>query len=141
MNLRHKAFAHTDFSGQMPPEGTEKMTEVLLVYNWKSAESFSSRPISEPVPLRLKTFSSRPIFEPVLLPDIKTLSESLAQTAAQSRDNFLIRIHKAIGPLDAADIGKEFKLNVEDGIGPIVVPSAERDLEKYPVIRPMPEIS
>ena len=47
----------------------------------------------------LEPFSSRPTFQPVLLPNIKALSESLAQKVAESRDNFLNRIRNAIGPL------------------------------------------
>jgi hypothetical protein len=121
MNFRNKAFAHTDSAGQLPGHG--RMTEVRLVFNGKRVESFSSRPI----------------FQPVLLPDIKTLSESLAQKVEQSRDHFLNRILKVIVPqFNADDIGKEFELNVEDESGPIVVPSIEPIVGKYPLVRPLP---
>jgi len=91
IDLRHKAFAHTDFSGQLPGHG--KMTEVRFVYDGKSVANFSRRPI----------------FEPVLLPHIKALSDLLAQKVKESHDNFLNRILKVILPtLTRADVGTEF---------------------------------
>jgi len=38
-------------------------------------------------------------------------------------------------------VGKEFELNVEDETGPMVVLSSDPIAGKYPVVRPMPEIS
>ena len=47
IELRNKAFAHTDASGQLLGHG--KMTEIRLVFEGKSVVDFSSRPIFEPV--------------------------------------------------------------------------------------------
>jgi hypothetical protein len=124
IDLRNKAFAHSDFDGQLPRHG--KMTEVRLLFDGRSVADFSSRPI----------------LEPVLLPNIKALSEHLAQKAKEAHDKFLDRVLKVIVPqFTAADVGREFELNVEDENGPMVVPSSEPIAGKYPVVRPMPEIS
>lgn len=47
MEFRHKEFAHSDFTGQLPGHG--KMTEVRLVFDGRTVADFSSRPIFEPV--------------------------------------------------------------------------------------------
>jgi hypothetical protein len=44
--LRNKAFAHTDPSGQLP--GYDKMTEVRLIFEGKSVVNLNSRPIFFP---------------------------------------------------------------------------------------------
>ena len=56
VEFRNKAFAHTDADGRTP--GHDKMTELRLHFDGSHVNSFSSRPI----------------FEPVLLPSIKNLS-------------------------------------------------------------------
>jgi hypothetical protein len=124
MEFRHKAFAHSDFTGQLPGHG--KMTEVRLVFDGRTVADFSSRPI----------------FEPVLLPHIKALADLLAQKVKESHDNFLNRVLRVIVPqFTEADVGREFELNVEDEKGPMVVRSSEPIAGKYPVVRPMPKIS
>jgi hypothetical protein len=124
MDLRHKALAHTDYDGLLPGHG--KMTEVRLVFDGRSVADFSSRPI----------------FQPVLLPNIKALSDHLTQKAKEFHDKYLDRILKVIAPqFTVADIGREFELNIDDENGPIVVPSSDPIAGKYPVVRPMPEIS
>jgi hypothetical protein len=124
MNLRHKAFAHTDASGRLPGHGM--MTEVRLVFEGGSVVNFSSRPI----------------LEPVLLAHIKTLSDLLAQKVKELHDTFFDRVLKAIVPsFGTADIGKEFELNVQDEKGPMVVPAKDPIQHKYPVVRHLPESS
>ena len=108
MEFRHKAFAHSDFTGPLPGHG--KMTEVRLVFDGRTVADFSSRPI----------------FEPVLLPHIKALADLLAQKVKESHDNFLNRVLRVIVPqFTEADVGREFELNVEDEKGPMVVRSSE----------------
>jgi hypothetical protein len=120
MDLRHKAFAHTDASGRLPGHGM--MTEVRLVFEGGSVVNFSSRPI----------------LEPVLLPHIKTLSDILTQKVKELHDTFLDRVLNAIVPrFGIADIGKEFELNVQDEKGPMVVVSKDPIQHKYPVVRPL----
>jgi hypothetical protein len=120
INLRHKAFAHTDASGRLPGHGM--MTEVRLVFEGRSVINFSSRPI----------------LEPVLLPHIKTLSDLLAQKVKELHDTFYDRVLKAIEPrFGIADIGKEFELNVQDEKGPMVVSAKDPIQHKYPVVRPL----
>jgi len=114
INLRNKAFAHTDSSGDLQEHG--KMTDVRILFDGKS----------------IKSFSSRLLFEPVLLPQIKALSELLAQKVNQSRDNAFKVI---AAKFTAADIGKEFELNVEDEKGPMVVVTKDPIANKYPMVR------
>jgi len=122
IDLRHKAFAHTDASGRLPGHGM--MTELRLVFEGKSVVNFSSRPI----------------LEPVLLPHIKTLSDLLAQKVKELHDTFYDRVLKAIVPrFGIADIGKEFELNVQDEKGPMVVASKDPIRHKYPFVRHLPE--
>ncbi len=118
LDLRHKAFAHTDASGRLPGHGM--MTEVRLVYEGESVVNFSSRPI----------------LEPVLLPQIKTLSDILAQKVKEVHDTFYDRVLGAILPMfGKADVGKEFVLNVQDEKGPMVVLSEDPIQHRYPVVR------
>jgi hypothetical protein len=118
IDLRNKAFAHTDASGRLLGHG--KMTEVRLFFDGT----------------HVTNFSSRPIVEPVLLPHVKTLSELLAQKVKQSHDNFLDRVLKVIMPrFGMPDIGKEFELNVEDEKGPMVVVTKDPIVDKYPWVR------
>ena len=122
MDLRHKAFAHTDASGRLPGQGM--MTEVRLLFEGGSVVNFSSRPV----------------LEPELLPHIKTLSDLLTQKVQEVHDKFYDRVLKAIVPrFGIADIGKEFELNVQDEKGPMVVPAADPIRHKYPVVRHLPE--
>ena len=122
MELRHKAFAHTNASGRLPGHGM--MTEVRLVFEGGSVVNFSSRPI----------------LEPVLLPQIKALSDLLAQKVKELHDVFYDRVLKAIEPrFGIADIGKEFELNVQDEKGPMVVPSKDPIQHKYLFVRHLPE--
>jgi hypothetical protein len=124
MDLRHKAFAHTDASGRLPGHGI--MTEVRLVFEGGSVVNFSSRPV----------------LEPELLPHIKTLSDLLTQKVQEVHDKFYDRVLKAIVPrFGIADIGKEFELNVQDEKGPMVVPAADPIRHKYPFVRHLPESS
>jgi hypothetical protein len=121
VELRHKAFAHTDASGRLPGRGM--MTEVRLVFEGGSVVNFSSRPI----------------LEPELLPHIKTLSDLLAQKVKEMHDTFYDRVLKAIVPrFGIADIGKEFELNVQDEKGPMVVASKDPMQHKYPFVRHLP---
>jgi hypothetical protein len=117
IELRNKAFAHTDSAGQLQEHG--KMTEVRFLFDGKN----------------VKSFSSRSLFEPVLLPQIKDLSELLAQNVKQSHDNFMKRVLKAIVPKFKAAVGKELELNVEDEKGPMVVVTKKPIANKYPVVR------
>jgi hypothetical protein len=120
IEFRNKAFAHTDADGRIP--GHDKMTELRLQFDGSHVNSFSSRPI----------------FNPVLLPSIKSLSDLLASEVKRSYDNFYDRVLKAIAPrFSFADIGKEFELNVEDEKGPMVVLSKDPIQHKYPVVRPL----
>ena len=80
----------------------------------------------------IKSFSSRLLFEPVLLAQIKALSELLAQKVKQSRDNAFKVI---AAKFTAADIAKEFELNVEDEKGPMVVVTKDPIANKYPMVR------
>jgi len=122
MDLRHKAFAHTDASGRLPGHGM--MTEVRLVSEGGSVVNFSSRPV----------------LEPELLPHIKALSDLLTQKVDEVHDKFYDRVLEAIAPrFGIADIGKEFELNVEDEKGPMVVPSKDPIQHKYPVVRRLAE--
>jgi hypothetical protein len=100
IDLRNQAFAHTDSSGQL--QGHGKMTDLRFLFDGKNVTSFSSRSI----------------FEPVLLPEIKELTELLAQKTKESHGNYLDRVFKAISPnFTATDIGKEFELNLQDEKG------------------------
>jgi hypothetical protein len=124
IEFRNKAFAHTDADGRIP--GHDKMTELRLHFDGSHVNSFSSRPI----------------FNPVLLPSIKNLSDILASEVKRSYDNFYDRVLKAITPrFSFADVGKEFELNVEDEKGPMVVLSKDPIQHKYPVVRHLPEAS
>jgi hypothetical protein len=121
IDLRNQAFAHTDSSGKL--QGHGKMTDVRFLFDGKNVTSFSSRPI----------------FEPVLLPQIKELTELLAQKAKESHENYLDRVFKVIAPkFTAADIGKEFELNLQDEKGPMVVVAKDPIQRKYPVVRDLP---
>ncbi len=100
------------------------MTELRLVFEGRSVVNFSSRPI----------------LEPVLLPQIKTLSDLLAQKVKELHDTFYYRVLEAIVPrFGIADIGKEFELNVQDEKGPMVVPSKDPIRHKFPFVRHLPE--
>jgi hypothetical protein len=121
IDLRNQSFAHTDWSGQL--QGHGKMTEVRFIFDGKNVRSFSSRSL----------------FEPVLLPQIKDLSEILAQKVRERHDNFLGRVLEAIVPkFTAADVGKEFELNVQDEKGPMIVARGPI-AHKYPVVRHLPD--
>jgi hypothetical protein len=122
IELRNKAFAHSDADGQLPGHG--KMIEVRLKYDGTG----------------VKSFSSRPVFYPMLLPDIKALCDILAQKVKERHDNFLDRILKVIVPqFTEADIGKEFELNIEDAKGDMVVMAKEPIEHKYPIVRQLPD--
>jgi hypothetical protein len=124
VELRHKAFAHTDASGHLPGRGM--MMEVRLVFEGGSVVNFSSRPI----------------LEPELLPHIKTLSDLLAQKVKEMHDTFYDQVLKAIVPrFGIADIGNEFELNVQDEKGPMVVASKDPMQHKYPFVRRLPRSS
>jgi hypothetical protein len=121
IDLRNQAFAHTDSSGQL--QGHGKMTDLRFLFDGKNVTSFSSRSI----------------FEPVLLPQIKELTELLAQKTKDSHENYLDRVFKAIAPnFTAADVGKEFELNLQDEKGPMVVVTKDPIQHKYPVVRHLP---
>ena len=118
IELRNKAFAHTDVSRHLLGHG--KMTEVRFVFDGRSAGNFSSGPI----------------FEPVSLPHIKTLAERLAQHVKQTHDNFLNRVLSVMVPkFTLADVGKEFELNVEDETSPMVMPSNDPIARTYPMVQ------
>jgi hypothetical protein len=122
IEFRNKAFAHTDADGRIP--GHNKMTEVRFHFDGSHVNSFSSRPI----------------FEPVLLPTIKNLSDLLANQVKLSYDRFYDRVLKALLPrFSLADIGKEFELNVEDEKGTMMIESKDPIRGKYPVVRHLPE--
>ncbi len=121
INLRNQAFAHTDSSGKL--QGHGKMTDVRFLFDGKNVTSFSSRSI----------------FEPVLLPQVKELTEILAQKTKESHENYLDRVFKVIAPnFTATDIGKEFELNLQDEKGPMVVLAKEPIERKYPFVRHLP---
>jgi hypothetical protein len=122
IDLRNQAFAHTDSSGQL--EGHGRMTDVRFLFDGKNVTSFSSRSI----------------FEPVLLPQIKNLTRLLAQKTKQSHENYLDRVFKVIASkFTAADIGKEFELNLQDEKGPMVVVTKNPIQHKYSVVRHLPD--
>jgi hypothetical protein len=51
----------------------------------------------------------------------------------------LDRVFKAIAPnFTAADVGKEFELNLQDEKGPMVVVTKDPIQHKYPVVRHLP---
>ena len=121
IDLRNQAFAHTDSSGKL--QGHGKMTDVRFLFDGKNVTSFSSRSI----------------FEPVLLPQIKELTELLAQKTKEKHENYLDRVFKVVAPnWTAADIGKEFELNLQDEEGPMVVETKDPIQHKYPVVRHLP---
>jgi hypothetical protein len=121
IDLRNQAFAHTDSTGQL--QGHGKMTDVRFMFDGKNVTSFSSRSI----------------FEPVLLPQIKELTELLAQKTNESHEIYLDRVIKSIAPkFTAAHVGQEFELNLQDEKGPIVVVTKDPIEHKYPVVRQLP---
>jgi len=89
--LRNKAFAHTDPSGQLP--GFDKMTEVRLIFEGKSVVNFNSRAI----------------FYPPLLPQIKELSGLLAKKAKELHDEAYDRVLKDLR-FRKTDTGKSSSL-------------------------------
>ena len=122
MNLRDKAFAHSDFDGQLVGHG--KMTDLRISID-RSRAVF---------------FSSRSTVEPPLIPQIQALSNQLADQVRRSRDNFYKRVLNAILPtLQPDDVGKELVLNLEDEKGPMILRSTDPIRLKYPVIRPFEE--
>jgi hypothetical protein len=72
IDLRNQTFAHTDSSGKL--QGHGKMTDVRFLFDGKNITSFSPRSI----------------FEPVLLPQIKELTEHLAQKRRRVMRTFCI---------------------------------------------------
>jgi len=122
VELRDKAFAHSDFDGQLPGHG--KMTDARIWLDGKKAVFFSSR-------------SS---LEPALLPHIRALSTLLAEKVASSRENFYKRMmSKVLLAVEQDDLGSEWLLNLEDETGPMLVKSTDPIRQKYRVVRPLPE--
>jgi hypothetical protein len=122
LELRDKAFAHSDFDGQLPGHG--KMTDARIMLDGTKAVFFSSRST----------------LEPALLPHIRALSTLLAQKVAQSRENFYRRVMRTVLPaLQQDGAGNEWLLNLEDETGPMLVKSTDPIRQKYSVVRPLPE--
>ena len=123
IDLRNKAFSHSDADGELPDHG--KMTEVRVSFNGS----------------HLHSFSSRPVFEPVLLPSIERLADQLSAQAKKQGDDLFTKMMPVIIPmLRESDIGKEFQLNVEDETGPMFVRAADSIEHRYPVVRSISEI-
>jgi hypothetical protein len=121
--LRNKAFSHSEAGAQLPGHG--KMTEVRFGFDGQY----------------LNSFSSRPIFEPVLLPPIRDLADLLEADVKQEAEKLFEKIVKSMIPvLRKSDKGSEFELNIEDENGPMIVRATEWVANKYPVIIPLSDI-
>jgi hypothetical protein len=121
--LRNKAFSHSEAGAQLPGHG--KMTEVRFIFD---GQYFNS-------------FSSRPIFEPVMLPSIRDLADILETDVEQELEKLFEKFMKAMMlTLLKTGAGQEFELNVENENGPMIIKAADSIANKYPVVRPISDI-
>jgi hypothetical protein len=121
--LRNKAFSHSEAGAQLPGHG--KMTEVRFIFD---GQYFNS-------------FSSRPIFEPVMLPSIRDLADILETDVEQELEKLFEKMIRAMmSTLLKTDAGQEFELNVENENGPMIIKAADSIANRYPVVRPISDI-